>query len=220
MAEEPKWGEDTVPLGASGAGPAQAEEGAIEAAPLTGAPEEEVGWGEDTVVLGSDDAAQAQAPMAPVGRREPAGRRPPVSVLAIGLAVLVVIAVSLLGGDDEQKPAPVAPIVEPGQVERQGDAAPMRNEDRLEREADRRRRSARLVRERRRAREHQLRERKAAKSKERSAADPSPVPEYAPEPEPEYVPEYTPEPVPEATPSPEAGPSPPASTPPAVEFGM
>src|SRR5215203_3372349 len=118
MAEEPKWGEDTVPLGAPDAEPARAEEPAIEGPPVTAAPEEEVGWGEDTVVLGSEDAAQAQAPMAPMGRREPARRRPPVSVLAIGLAVLVVIAVSLLGGDDEQKPAAVAPIVEPGQVER------------------------------------------------------------------------------------------------------
>lgn len=222
MAEEPRWGEDTVALGASAAEPVEADEDAAEEPQRpTGPLAEEVGWGEDTVVLGVGDAARAEAPGAPVGRREPPSRRPAAAVLAIGIAVVVVISIGgAIGGNGEQKPAPVVPTVEPRRVEARGDAASRQTEDRELRRADRQRRSERLAPQRRRAREHQRQDHKATKSKARSPTDVSPVPEYAPEPEPEYVPEYAPEPVPEPTPSAEAKPSPPASTPPAVEFGM
>lgn len=218
MADEPAWGEDTVALGGFGSEPGEPAEEAISEPPAAAAPEVDAEWGEETVALGIGDEAEREAPMVPVGRREPTKRRPRFAVLAIGTAIVVLVAIVWLSGS-EQQPTPAAPVVEPRPVERQDPAVSRAMEKRVEQGAESRRRAEWIAREHRQARERQLRARKAARSKA-PGADPNSSPEYAPEAEPEYVPEYTPEPVPEATPSPEAAPSAPASTPPAVEFGM
>jgi hypothetical protein len=217
MADERPWGEDTVALGGSSREPADTEE-AIADPPAGEALREDAEWGEDTVTLGIGDPAERQVPPVPVSRRKPTRRPPPFAVFGIGAAIVLLIAVSLLGGGEE-KAMPVAPTVEPRQVGQDRPPA-MSMEVRVKRQAESRRRTERIARARRQARDRQQRARKAARSKARSDNDATQAPEYTLEAESEYVPEYTPEPAPESTPSPAPAPPPSAPTPPGVEFGM